>query len=187
MICGASMAMMVRSGLGVMPWDVLHQGLASRAHLSFGTVVIATSLVVLLLWVRLRQWPGLGTVLNAVLVGLAADLTLAFLDPPDGLALRVVLLGCGLVLNAFGSAAYIGAQLGPGPRDGLMTGVARRTGWSLRRVRTGIEGVVLVLGALLGGVVGIGTLLYALGVGPLLQLFLPFVTAPVHEPVTDES
>ena len=187
LLYGVSMALMLRSALGVMPWDVLHQGLASRVPLSFGTVVVVTSLVVLLLWVPLRQWPGLGTVLNAVLVGLAADLTLAVLSPADGLPLRVGLLTSGLVLNALASAAYIGAQLGPGPRDGLMTGVARRTGWSLRLVRTGIEGAVVVLGALLGGVVGLGTLLYAVGVGPLLQLFLPFVTVPLPEPVPDES
>ena len=184
LLYGVSMALMLRSALGVMPWDVLHQGLASRVPLSFGTVVVVTSLVVLLLWVPLRQWPGLGTVLNAVLVGLAADLTLAVLSPADGLPRRVGLLTWGLVLNALASAAYIGAQLGPGPRDGLMTGVARRTGWSLRLVRTGIEGAVVVLGALLGGVVGLGTLLYAVGVGPLLQLFLPFVTVPLPEPVS---
>jgi len=181
------MALMVRSGLGVMPWDVLHQGLAARVPLSFGTVVIVTSVVVLLLWVPLRQWPGLGTVLNAVLVGLAADALLGVLDAPDGLPLRVALLGSGLVLNALASAAYIGAQLGPGPRDGLMTGAARRTGWSLRLVRTGIEGTVLVLGAFLGGVLGLGTLLYALGVGPLLQLFLPFVTVPLDDPTAGEG
>jgi len=187
LLYGASMALMLRSGLGVMPWDVLHQGLASRVPLSFGTVVIATSLVVLLLWVPLRQWPGLGTVLNAVLVGLAADLTLAVLDPADGLPVRVVLLGAGLVLNGFASAAYIGAQLGPGPRDGLMTGAARRTGWSLRVARTWIEGAALVVGALLGGVVGVGTLLYAVRGGPLLQLFLPFRTVPLDAAVRDEG
>lgn len=170
---GASMAMMLRSYLGLMPWDVFHYGVARWLPLSFGGVVIATGLVVLVLWIPLRQAPGLGTIANAVVIGLATDATLSFLGRPDALAGRIALMLGGVMLNAFASALYIGAQLGPGPRDGLMTGVVRRTGWSVRLVRTAIEVTVIVVGFVLGGTVGIGTALYALGVGPLIQVFLP--------------
>lgn len=173
---GLSMALMLRSGLGLMPWDVLHQGVSGLVPLSFGTVVIATSLVVLLLWVPLRVVPGLGTVSNALLVGVAADLSLAVLAEPDHLALALPMLLGGLVLNALATALYIGALLGPGPRDGLMTGLVRRTGASVRFVRTSIEVSVVLVGWVLGGTVGLGTALYAIGIGPLVQMMLPPLT-----------
>lgn len=173
---GVSMAMLLRSTLGLDPWDVLHDGITRHLPMSFGTVVIATSFVVLLLWIPLRQWPGLGTLANAVWIGIATDITLGVLGTPAGLPERVALLLGGIVLNGLAGGLYIGAQLGPGPRDGLMTGLHRRTGWSLRAVRTGIELAALATGWLLGGTAGVGTILYALGIGPLVQFFLPRVT-----------
>jgi uncharacterized membrane protein YczE len=173
---GLSLAMLVRAELGLDPWDVLHQGIAERTGLSFGTVVILTGAVVLLLWIPLRQAPGLGTVSNVVVIGLAADAGLALLASPEALAPRVALLVGGVVLNGLATAGYIGAGLGPGPRDGLMTGWVARRGGSVRRVRTTIEVVVLAGGWLLGGTVGVGTVLYALAIGPLVQTFLPAVT-----------
>ncbi len=173
---GASMAMMLRSGLGLPPWDVLHVGLAKHLPLSFGEVVIATSFAVLLLWLPLRQLPGLGTVLNAVVIGLVADATLAVLSAPDPFAGRLGLLLAGIVLNGVAGAMYIGSQFGPGPRDGLMTGVVRRTGHSVRLVRTVLELTVLGTGWLLGGTAGLGTVLYALGIGPLVHVLLPRLT-----------
>ncbi|HET8718869.1 MAG TPA: hypothetical protein VFM50_14080 [Nocardioidaceae bacterium] len=170
---GVSMAMMVRGTLGLDPWDVFHLGVARHLPLSFGGVVIATGVVVLLLWVPLRQMPGLGTVANAVVIGLVTDVALALLAAPDQLALRGALLVGGVLLNAVATALYIGSQLGPGPRDGLMTGLVRRTGWSVRVVRTSIELSVVAVGWLLGGVVGVGTVVYALSIGPLVQLLLP--------------
>ncbi len=172
---GASMAMMVESQLGLDPWDVFHEGVAGGLPLTFGTVVILTGLVVLLLWIPLRQAPGLGTVANVVVIGVASDVTLALLERPEGLVTRSLLLVAGVVLNGLAGALYIGAQLGPGPRDGLMTGLVRRTGWSVRLVRTALEVTVLTVGLVLGGTVGLGTVLYALAIGPLLQLFLPRV------------
>ena len=172
---GFSMAMMLRSDLGLAPWDVLTEGLAHRLPLTFGTITIIVSVVVLLMWVPLRQRPGLGTIANVFVVGVAVDVGLAVLRTPSSLVLQVLLLVGGLVANGLAGAVYIGSQFGPGPRDGLMTGLAARTGASLRLVRTGIEVVVLVTGFLLGGTVGVGTVLYAVGIGPLVQLFLPFV------------
>lgn len=171
---GASLALMVRGALGLAPWDVLHLGLVRFVPVTLGQMVVLASFVVLLLWIPLRERPGLGTLANAVLVGLSADATLALLAEPHGLLPRVLLMLGGVLLNGVGGALYIGAQLGRGPRDGLMTGLARRTGLSLRLVRTGLEVTVVVLGVLLGGVVGVGTLLYAFGVGPLTQAFLPW-------------
>jgi uncharacterized membrane protein YczE len=176
---GASMAMMVESQLGLDPWDVFHEGAAGGLPLTFGTVVILTGLGVLLLWVPLRQKPGFGTVANVVVIGVASDVTLAMLDRPDGVAARAFLLVAGVVLNGLAGALYIGAQLGPGPRDGLMTGLVRRTGWSVRLVRTSLEVAVLAVGFVLGGTVGLGTVLYALAIGPLLQLFLPHLVVPL--------
>ena len=173
---GASIALMVRGVLGNMPWDVLHQGIARHIPLSLGTIIIAVSVVVLLLWIPLRQSPGLGTVANALLVGVAADVTLWMLASGEGWGARITLMALGVLLNGVASAMYIGAQLGPGPRDGLMTGLARRTGWSLRLVRTGIEVTVIALGWLLGGVVGVGTVLYAVAIGPVTQALLPWFT-----------
>lgn len=176
---GVSMAMMLRSGLGLDPWDVFHQGVQEHWGVSFGTVVIVTSFAVLLLWIPLRQWPGLGTLLNSVLIGLATDTTLSVLDAPRNLAARWALLLGGIVANGIAGGLYIGSQYGPGPRDGLMTGLHRRTGLSLRLVRTAIELSVLVAGWLLGGVVGIGTVLYAVLIGPIVQVTLPMFTREI--------
>ncbi|WFE57119.1 hypothetical protein [Micromonospora sp. WMMD712] len=171
---GVSMALMIRSGLGLDPWDVFHQGVARRTGLSFGTVTIAVGALVLLLWIPLRQRPGLGTVSNVLVIGLVVDATLALLPGDAPLAARATLLVVGIVANGAATALYLGARLGPGPRDGLMTGyVARRPGRSVRLVRTVIEVTVLALGWLLGGTVGVGTVAYALAIGPLTQLFLP--------------
>jgi uncharacterized membrane protein YczE len=173
---GVSLAMMVRGDLGLAPWDVLHSGLAGLVPLTLGQVIVAMSFVVLLLWIPLREVPGLGTIANALVVGVAADAALAVLSTPDALGWRVLLMMGGVVLNGLATALYIGSQLGRGPRDGLMTGLSRRTGRSLRLVRTGLEVGVVVLGLLLGGVAGLGTVLYALAIGPLAQLMLPWVT-----------
>jgi uncharacterized membrane protein YczE len=179
---GVSMAMMIRSTLGLDPWDVFHAGIASHVPLSFGQVTIIVGALVLLLWVPLRQWPGLGTVANVVVIGLAADAGLALIASPESMWARVLLLGAGIVLNGVAGGLYIGSQLGPGPRDGLMTGFARRTGLSIRLVRTTIEVVVLAVGWLLGGPVGLGTVLYAVSIGPLVQFFLPRLTVDLrHE------
>lgn len=176
---GATIALMIRAGLGLAPWDVLTYGIMRFVPLSFGTITIIMSGLVLLAWIPLRQAPGLGTLLNAVVVGLAADATLAVLATPDALWLQVVFLIVGIVGNGVAGAIYIGAQLGPGPRDGLMTGLARRTGRSIRLVRTIIEVTVLVLGVALGGPLGVGTLAYALLVGPVVHACLPLFAAPI--------
>ncbi len=178
---GWSMAMMVRSTLGLDPWDVFHDGVARLTGLSFGTVVIAVGVAVLLLWIPLRQWPGLGTVANAVVIGLVTDLGLAVLVTPESLLLRGGLLVGGVLLNGLAGAMYIGSQFGTGPRDGLMTGLVFRTGRSIRLVRTSLEVTVLILGWLLGGVVGVGTVLYALAIGPLVQLFLPWLVVELDQ------
>lgn len=179
---GVSMAMMLRSGLGLDPWDVLHYGVATWLPLTFGGVVIATGIAVLLLWIPLRQMPGLGTVANAVVIGLATDAALALIVTSEGLAARSAMLAGGIVLNGLATALYIGAQLGPGPRDGLMTGLVRRTGWSVRVVRTSIELSVVVTGWMLGGVVGVGTIAYALAIGPLVQMMLPRLVVELPDP-----
>lgn len=177
---GVSMALLIRSGLGLDPWDVFHQGLAGHTGLSFGTVTIAVGTLVLLLWIPLRQRPGLGTVSNVVVVGLVVDATLALLPADLPLATRTALLVGGIVANGMATGLYLGTRLGPGPRDGLMTGfVARRPRFSIRLVRTTIEVVVLGLGWLLGGTVGPGTVAYALTIGPLTQFVLPRVTIPL--------
>lgn len=173
---GASMGLMIESNLGLDPWDVLHSGIIKHLSLSFGTVVIAMSFVVLLAWIPLRQWPGFGTISNAIVIGLATDLTLSLVNPPHALWLRTVFIAGGIVANALAGAMYIGAQFGPGPRDGLMTGLVRRTGLSVRLVRTTIEVTVLAIGWLLGGVVGFGTVAYALAIGPLVHVLLPIFT-----------
>jgi len=178
---GASLALMVRGDLGLAPWDVLHSGLIRHVPITLGQAVVLVSFVVLLLWIPLREVPGLGTISNAIVVGLAADLTLALLDRPDGMALRVTFMLAGVVLNGLATAMYIGAQFGRGPRDGLMTGLARRTGRSLRLIRTGLEVTVVVIGLLLGGALGYGTVVYALAIGPLTQRFLPAWTVPVGD------
>lgn len=170
---GVSLALMIRGDLGLAPWDVLHSGLTEYVPLTIGEVVVVMSFVVLLLWIPLREKPGLGTISNAIVVGFSADATLALMDRPDGLAVRVALMVGGIVLCGLATAMYIGAQFGRGPRDGLMTGLARRTGLSLRLVRTALEVTVVVIGLLLGGTLGLGTVLYALAIGPLAQLMLP--------------
>lgn len=174
---GVSLALMVRANLGLGPWDVFHQGIADRTGLSIGIIVNLTAVVVLLLWIPLRQRPGLGTLSNVVLVGLVTDATLALLATPDNLALRVAMLVAGILSNAVATALYVGAGLGPGPRDGLMTGIAAR-GHSIRLVRTSIEVAVLAIGWLLGGSVGVGTVLYALTIGPLVGVLLPKLSLP---------
>ncbi|MET7965108.1 hypothetical protein [Micromonospora sp. NPDC005305] len=174
---GVSVGLLVRADLGLASWDVLHQGLAARTGLPMGVLVNGVALVVLLLWIPLRQRPGVGTVANVALVGLALDATLALLPPVGSLAGRVSLLLAGILLNGVATALYLGARLGPGPRDGLMTGLAAR-GLPIGRVRTLIELVVLALGWLLGGTVGPGTLLFALAIGPLVQYLVPRLTAP---------
>jgi len=173
---GVSLALMVRGDLGLAPWDVLHSGLIRYLPITLGQAVVLMSFVVLLLWIPLREKPGLGTISNALVVGFSADATLALLDRPDAMALRIALMAGGIVLCGLASALYIGAQLGRGPRDGLMTGLAARTGASLRLVRIGLEVTVLAIGAVLGGTVGVGTVLYALAIGPLVQFFLRFST-----------
>ena len=176
---GASMALMIKSALGLDPWDVFHQGLAEVTGLRFGWIVIGVGAAVLLLWIPLRQKPGIGTVSNVIVIGLAVDLVLAVLPAPDPLALRVVFLVAGVVGNGIATGLYIGARLGPGPRDGLMTGfVARKPGRSIRLVRTVIEVTVLAVGWLLGGTVGVGTVLYAVSIGPLAHIFIPLFTVP---------
>lgn len=170
--------MFIRAALGLDPWDVFHQGLAGKVGWSIGMVVVVVSFLVLLLWIPLRQRPGIGTLSNAVLVGVFADVGLLLIPEFSHLGGQIALLVGAVLLNGIASACYIGARLGPGPRDGLMTGLARRTGWSVRLSRTGIEVVVLAAGWLLGGSIGVGTVVYALAIGPLVQLLLPKFTVP---------
>ena len=172
---GFSMALQVRATLGLDPWDVLHDALSRRTGLTFGTITAITGAAVLLLWFPLRQRPGIGTVCNVLVIAVTVDAGLALLSTPDNLVGRILFLVGGVVLNGVASAAYIGARLGPGPRDGLMTGINARTGWSIRLVRTTIEVTVLLTGWLLGGTVGVGTVLYAVAIGPLVQAFLPLL------------
>lgn len=169
---GLAIALMIEGAIGASPWDVFHLGVSLHVPLSFGMVMILTAAAVLLAWIPLRQMPGLGTLANTLLLGPFADFNLALIGTPDGLLLRCAYLLGGVVICAFATALYIGAQLGPGPRDGLMTGLARRTGWSIRAIRTVIEVTVLVIGVSLGGVVGVGTVVFALGIGPMTQFFL---------------
>ncbi|WP_203658937.1 hypothetical protein [Streptomyces sp. SID14446] len=169
---GGSSALLVEAGLGLEPWNVLHQGLAELTGLTIGVVSIIVGAAVLLLWIPLRQRPGLGTVSNVFVVGIAMDGTLALLPDTHSLAVRVPLLLAGVVLNGMATGLYITAAFGPGPRDGLMTGLHRRTGRSVRLVRTVLEVAVVATGFALGGTVGVGTVLYAVAIGPLAQLFL---------------
>ncbi|MFE7891039.1 YitT family protein [Streptomyces sp. NPDC057412] len=175
---GVSSALLVGAGLGLEPWGVLHQGLAERSGLTIGVVSIIVGAIVLLLWIPLRQRPGLGTVSNVFAVGLAMDGTLALLPETHSLAARIPLLVAGIVLNGVATGLYIAARFGPGPRDGLMTGLHRRTGRSIRLMRTAVEVAVVATGFALGGTVGAGTILYALSIGPLAQLFLRVFAVP---------
>lgn len=180
LLFGVSMALLVRAQLGVIPWDVLHQGLSRQLGVSMGSVVIAVSLLLLLAWIPLRERPGIGTISNALVIGLTLDATLEVLPPVDAVPLRVLLVLTGVLLNAVATASYIGVHLGPGPRDGLMTGLVRRTGRSVRLVRTSIEAAVVLVGWLLGGTVGVGTVVYALAIGPLVQFLLPRLSVRLH-------
>ncbi|MFF4061091.1 YitT family protein [Streptomyces sp. NPDC001668] len=181
---GASSALLVEAGLGLEPWGVLHQGLAELTGLSIGVVSIVVGAVVLLLWIPLRQRPGLGTVSNVFVVGIAMDATLAAVPGVHGLAVRIPLLLAGIVLNGVATGLYIAASFGPGPRDGLMTGLHRRTGRSIRLMRTAVEVAVVVTGFVFGGTVGAGTVLYAVSIGPLAQVFLRVFAVP---PASDGS
>lgn len=175
---GVGIALLLDADLGAAPWDVFHSGVSEITGIPVGTVIIITGIAILVLWIPLREQPGLGTILNAVEIGLVVDLVLPVIPNPDMLVGRVAMMLGGIIVIAIGSGLYIGAGLGPGPRDGLMTGLARR-GVSVRIARTGIEITVLVLGVLLGGAIGIGTAAFALGIGPLVQVFLPrFAMAP---------
>ena len=180
LLYGVSSSLLVLAGLGLDPWDVFHQGLSKTFGLAIGTWAILVGVAVLLLWIPLRQRPGIGTLSNVVLVGATMDVVLGHVHAPHAMAARVACLVCGVFLNGVATGAYIGAGLGPGPRDGLMTGLAAR-GHSIRVVRTGLEVTVLVTGWLLGGTVGVGTVLYAVSIGPLAHVFIPrFTRAGAH-------
>jgi uncharacterized membrane protein YczE len=179
---GLGIALQVASTLGNDPWDVFHQGLSRRFGLSIGTWIVIVGVLALLLWIPLRQRPGIGTVSNALLVGVFADVFLAVLPHPSGLPGRWGYLVAAILVGGFATGLYIGAGLSPGPRDGLMTGLAAR-GHSIRVVRTGIEVTVLGAGWLLGGTVGVGTLLYALAIGPLSHVFIPLLAIKRPAPV----
>ena len=187
---GIAIAAMVRAGIGVGPWDVLTQGIVAQTGLGFGVVVIAVGAVVLLLWIPIRQKPGVGTVLNILLIGPAADIGLALIPQQHEWWLQGLVFAGGLVLLAIATGLYVGARLGPGPRDGLMTGMHARWGWPIWAVRTGIEVTVLAVGWLLGGQVGIGTVAFALLIGPMVGVTLPFFRvpeAPRRRPLADAA
>ncbi|HDR2620943.1 TPA: hypothetical protein QCI71_001821 [Enterobacter chuandaensis] len=171
---GLSTAMFIRADLGVDPWDVFHLGVGIQLGMSIGTVIILTGAAVLLLWIPLRQMPGLGTISNVICIGLAADASMALIPELSSLPVRIAFLASGIVMNAIATSMYIGAGFGPGLRDGLMTGIHARLGWSIRSVRTSIEVSVLLIGCVLGGSFGVGTVVYALTIGPLIQLCLPW-------------
>lgn len=175
---GVSTAMFVRADLGADPWNVFHLGVASLLSMNIGLVIILTGVVVLLFWIPLRQRPGLGTISNVIVLGLTADAMLAIMPPLESLLARSALLAAAIGVNALATGMYIGAGFGAGPRDGLMTGLHARTGWSVRAIRTTIEIAVLATGVLLGGTFGVGTVLYALAIGPLIQLCLPWFRLP---------
>jgi uncharacterized membrane protein YczE len=180
---GVSMALMIESGLGLTSWDVFHQGVAKVTGLSFGLVVILVGIPILLLWIPLRQRAGFGTIANLVVIGFVVDGALAVLVPVESLVMRITYLISGIVLNGVATGLYIGTRFGPGPRDGLMTGIVGRfPRLSIRLVRTGIELSVLGLGFLLGGTVGLGTIGYALAIGPLAHLFIPLFTVRAARP-----
>jgi len=185
---GVSMALMIRSELGNMPWDVLHEGLAEQLGLPFGVVILLVSGLVMLAWWPLHERPGLGTISNVAVISAVIDPALAIVPDSRGVAARVALAVAGVVLNGAATAAYIGVHLGPGPRDGLMTGLVRATGASVRLVRTAIEVAGVGTGFLLGGTLGTITVLYALAIGPLTQFFLPLLSVRVaNEDATRRS
>jgi uncharacterized membrane protein YczE len=174
---GVGISLIIEARLGAAPWDVLHQGIAKRTGVALGAVIVIIGLLLLLLWIPLRQRPGIGTLLNALLIGATAGLVLPLLPSPDQAVWRLLFLAVGLVTTGLGSGLYIGAGLGSGPRDGIMMGLSQR-GVSVRVARTALEVTVVALGFALGGRVGIGTLAFALGIGPLVHLFLPRLTIP---------
>jgi uncharacterized membrane protein YczE len=167
---GIGLSFMKQSQLGLSPWDVLHDGLSKITGAQIGTISIYVGILVLLLWIPIREKPGIGTVLNIFVVGIVTNLTLPIILIPDQLWLKIVWLVVGLLLIGLATALYLGSRLGAGPRDGLMTGIHRRSSWSIRLIRTGIELSVLLIGLLFGGTIGIGTLAYAFGIGPLIQV-----------------
>lgn len=175
---GISLGLMVRANLGLDPWDAFHQGLAQRVGLSLGMMVNVVGALVLLLWIPIRQRPGVGTIANVFLIGTFADISIWLIPEIHSLPLAVAMLAGGVFLNGVATGAYIGAGLGPGPRDGLMTGLAKRTGGSIKLIRTGIEVTVLAAGWFLGGMVGVGTVLYAVAIGPIVHRMLPLFTIP---------
>jgi len=179
---GLSVGLMVRSNLGVNPWDVFHQGLSELTGLGLGTIIIIIGAAVLLLWVPLRQRPGIGTISNVFLIGIWTDVSLWLIPPVQSLSLAWAMLLGGIFLNGVAGGAYIGAGLGPGPRDGLMTGLVKRTGKSVRLIRTGIEVIVVAAGWALGGTLGLGTVLYALAIGPIVHRMLPLFTIADNAP-----
>jgi uncharacterized membrane protein YczE len=180
---GVSSSMLLLAGLGVDPWDVFHQGLSRRIGLGVGTWAIIVGVCVLVLWIPLRQRPGLGTICNVIVVGVVIDVMLATIHPVHGLGAQVAVMVGAVILNGIATGAYIGAGLGPGPRDGLMTGLAAR-GHSIRIVRTSLELTVLAVGWILGGTVGVGTVVYALGIGPIAHVTIPWLAigGPAGEP-----
>ena len=182
-IFGVGGGLMVQSDLGLSPWDVLHQGLATNFGLSVGQRTIIVSFVVLLLWLPIQEKYGLGTLANAIIIGLSVDFTISVVPIPENLAIRLTLLIVGITAVGFASGLYIGARLGPGPRDGLMTGLAKR-GPSIRLTRFGIEAVVLAGGWLLGGTAGLGTVLFTVFIGPLVQFFLRHLSLAEPVPAT---
>ena len=184
LLYGASLALMVRADLGLNPWSVFHQGLSELTGISLGLIVNLVGALVLLIWIPLRQKPGIGTICNVFVIGTAADAALSVLPPITGLPLRIAFLVGAILLNGAATGAYIGAGLGPGPRDGLTTGGVRLTGLPVGWVRTSIEAIVLACGWLLGGTIGIGTVVYAMCNGPLLQFFLPLFEIKDGPPVT---
>jgi uncharacterized membrane protein YczE len=185
---GVSMAFMVESRLGLTSWDVFHQGVSKATGISFGTVVILTGIPLLLLWIPLRQRLGFGTIANLIVIGLVVDWALAVLTPGESPAMRITYLVVGIVLNGVATGLYIGSRLGPGPRDGLMTGIVGRfPKLSIRLVRTSIELLVLGTGFLLGGTVGIGTIAYALAIGPLAHVFIPIFTVRATPPAPEPA
>jgi uncharacterized membrane protein YczE len=169
---GFSMAMLVRAGLGLDPWDVFHQGLARHTGMTIGIASAVVGVAVLLAWIPLRNRPRIGTIANVIVIAITVDAGLAILPTPTSLPVRIAMMLAAVLLNAFSTVLYVGAGFGPGPRDGLMTGLVVRTGLSVRLVRTSIEATVLAVGWLLGGTVGVGTVIYAFGIGPLVQMFL---------------
>jgi uncharacterized membrane protein YczE len=172
LVFGAGIALMAAAGVGLGPWEVLHQGISIHTGIPLGTVSILLGIPILLLWIPLGEYPGVGTVLNVLLIGTATNLVLPALPRPTDLPAQLAMMLAGVAVIGLGSGLYLGARLGPGPRDGLMTGIHGRVGWSVRRARTAVEVVALLVGFVLGGTVGIGTVVFAFGIGPIVQVFL---------------